>query len=229
MVWGDEWKAEVNIPTVINDYNQWMNGVDIVDQLIAYYRPKLRCQRTWMPLMFHALDILRINCFIVHERVKKEHDINYRRDHKQFVMDFVTALRKRAKRSRSTTRTAAPTPLDDDASALMMSPEECRQQKIQSSEKKKGKRNSFSRKDPDKDLPTCRFEPGDHTRTWLETSNNQKNRGRCEWCKYEIAVAKRDNTPLPRKTPAKTTKFCSYCGPNYRLCQDHFDIWHEQS
>ena len=226
-VWGDEWKVNVNIPTVINDYNQWMNGVDIADQLIAYYRPKLRCQRTWMPLMFHALDILRINCFIVHERLQKEHDINYRRDHKQFVMDFVSALRKRAKRSRTdttanvTTRTAAPSEL--------LSPVERRQQKIQSSEKKKAKRNSFSRKDPDKDLPTCRFEPGDHKRTWLKTPNNQKNRGRCEWCKYEIAVAKRDGKPLPRKNPANTIKFCTYCGPNYRLCPDHFDIWHKQS
>jgi len=232
MVWGDEWKAKVNIPTVINDYNQWMNDVDIADQLIAYYRPKLRCQRTWMPLMFHALDILRINCFIVHERLQKEHDINYRRDHKQFVMSFVTALRKRAQRSRTnttanaTTRTAAPTPLDTSA---LLSPVERQQQKIQRSESKKGKRNTFSRKDPDKDLPTCRFDPGDHKRTWLETPNNQKNRAWCEWCKYEAAVAKRDGEPLPRKTPVKTIKHCTYCGPNYRLCPDHIDIWHKQS
>lgn len=170
MVWGDEWKAKVNIPTVINDYNQWMNGVDIADQLIAYYRPKLRCQRTWMPLMFHALDVLRINCFIVHEQVQKEHNINYRRDHKQFVMDFVTALRKRAKQYRpdttatATTRTAAP-------SELLLSPVERQQQKKQRSQKK-GKRNTFSRKDPDKDLPTCRFEPGEHERTWLKTTDN---------------------------------------------------------
>ena len=210
-----------------------MNGVDIADQLIAYYRPKLRCQRTWMPLMFHALDILRINCFIVHERLQKEHDINYRRDHKQFVMSFVTALRKRAQRSRTnatatatataTTRTTAPAPLD-----ALLSPVERQQQKIQSSVKR-GKRSTFSRNDPDKDLPTCRFDPGDHKRTWLETPNNQKNRGRCEWCKYEIAVAKRDGNPLPRKNPANTIKYCTYCGPNYRLCPDHFDIGHKQS
>ena len=228
MVWGDEWKAKVNIPTVINDYNQWMNGVDIADQLIAYYRPKLRCQRTWMPLMFHALDILRINCFIVHERLQKEHDINYRRDHKQFVMSFVTALRRRAKQYRpdttatATTRTVAPSELQ------LLSPEQRQQHKKQRSDKK-GKRNTFSRKDPDKDLPTCRFEPGEHKRTWLKTTDNQKNRAWCEWCKYEAAVAKRDGNPLPRTTPVKTTKFCTHCGPNYRLCQDHFDIWHDNS
>ena len=168
----------------------------------------------------HLLDILRINCFIVHERLQKEHDINYRRDHKQFVMSFVTALRKRAKRYRPdttatvTTRTAAPSEL--------LSPVERQQQKKQRS-KKKGKRNTFSRKDPDKDLPTCRFEPGKHTRTFLMDS---KNHATCEWCKYEIAVAKRDKLELPRKTAVKTNKYCEYCGPRYRLCRYHFDIWH---
>ena len=145
-------------------------------------------------------------------------------------MSFVTALRKRAKQRRTnvtataTTRIAAPTPLD--ASALLMSPEERRQQKIQSSEKKKGKRNTFSRKDPHKDLPTCRLEPGPHTRTWME---NKRDRASCEWCKLEIAVAKRDKQPLTKKRPVKTHKYCSVCGPKYRLCEQHFDIWHEQS
>ena len=112
--------------------------------------------------------------------------------------------------------------------SLPDAPVERQQHKKQRSEKK-GKRNTFSRKDPDKDLPTCRFEPGEHKRTWLKTTDNQKNRAWCEWCKYEAAVAKQDGNPLPRKTPVKTTKFCTYCSPNYRLCPDHFDIWHEQS
>ena len=141
-------------------------------------------------------------------------------------MNFVTALRKRAQRSRTnananaTTRTAALTPLE--ASALLSSVER-QQQKVKTS-KKNEKRNTYSRKDPDKDLPTCRFEPGDHMRTWLKTQNNSKNRAKCEWCKYESAVAKRDGEPLPRKTPIKTIKHCTYCGQNYRLCPDHFDI-----
>ena len=151
-------------------------------------------------------------------------------NHKKFVMNFVTALRKRAQRSRTnanaTARTATTAPFE--ASSLLLSPVERQQQKVNTS-KKKGKRNTFSHKDPDKDLPTCRFKPGDHMRTWLKTQDNQKNRAKCEWCKYEAAVAKRDGKPLPRKTPAKTIKHCTYCGPNYRLCQDHFDIWHKQS
>ena len=37
LVWGDEHVVPIKIPTLINDYNHWMLGVDLVDQLIAYY------------------------------------------------------------------------------------------------------------------------------------------------------------------------------------------------
>ena len=50
----------VKIPQIINDYNHWMLGVDLVDQLIAYYRPKIRCRCTWMPLFLHGADIIRV-------------------------------------------------------------------------------------------------------------------------------------------------------------------------
>ena len=36
-----------------------------VDQLIAYYRPNLHCRRTWMPIFFHGLDVVRLNAYIV--------------------------------------------------------------------------------------------------------------------------------------------------------------------
>ena len=37
LVWGDDHVVSIKIPTLINDYNMWMLGVDLVDQLIAYY------------------------------------------------------------------------------------------------------------------------------------------------------------------------------------------------
>ena len=53
-MWGDEHTATVKIPQIVNDYNHWMLGVDVVDQLIAYYRPKICCQRIWM-LFFSSM------------------------------------------------------------------------------------------------------------------------------------------------------------------------------
>ena len=57
---------EIKIPKVIDDYNHWMGGVDKADQLISSYRPNVRCRRVWMPMIFHAMDVLRINAYIVH-------------------------------------------------------------------------------------------------------------------------------------------------------------------
>ena len=48
LVWGTDHVVTVKIPQIINDYNHWMLGVDLVDQLIAYYRPKIYCRRTWI-------------------------------------------------------------------------------------------------------------------------------------------------------------------------------------
>ena len=41
-----------------------MGGVDKANQLIAYYCPDLRCRRTWMPILFHILDCMRVNAYI---------------------------------------------------------------------------------------------------------------------------------------------------------------------
>ena len=39
LVWGTDHVVTVKIPQIINDYNHWMLGVDLVDQLITYYWP----------------------------------------------------------------------------------------------------------------------------------------------------------------------------------------------
>lgn len=64
-VWGEEYVRTVKIPKLIDNYNNTMNGVNKADQLISYYRPKVRCRRIWIPLMFHCLNVLRINLYIV--------------------------------------------------------------------------------------------------------------------------------------------------------------------
>ena len=43
LVWGDNHTVNINIPLLIDNYNHWMLGVDVADQLIAYYRAKIQC------------------------------------------------------------------------------------------------------------------------------------------------------------------------------------------
>ena len=83
-LFGEESVAQVSIPKFIDDYNHWMLGVDKSDQFISYYRPKLRVRRYWMAMMFHCLDIICINLFIV---VKNLSDKTIK--HKKFIHKFV--------------------------------------------------------------------------------------------------------------------------------------------
>ena len=71
-----------------------MLGVDLVDQLIAYYRPKIRCRRTWMPLFLHGSDIIRVNSYVLYKETAYNHpDVNDGiNSHKQFLIAFINSL-----------------------------------------------------------------------------------------------------------------------------------------
>ena len=105
LVWGDDHVVSIKIPTLINDYNMWMLGVDLVDQLIAYYRPKICCRRTWMPLLLHCLDIIRVNSYVLYKETSYLHpavDDDEIDSHKQFLIEFVNSLICRAKKENRT-------------------------------------------------------------------------------------------------------------------------------
>ena len=89
-VWGELPVIPISIPKVIDNYNHWMGGVDLADQYISYYRPNIRCRRTWMPIFLHCLDIIRVNAYLV----AKLRDPKLK--HKTFVVDWIEALNKRA-------------------------------------------------------------------------------------------------------------------------------------
>ena len=66
-IWGDKGATDIKIPTLIDDYNHWMGGVDVADQQISYYHPsKLVCYRNWIPIFIQLLSIIRNNAYIVH-------------------------------------------------------------------------------------------------------------------------------------------------------------------
>ena len=43
---GDDWEKDMPIPCCIDDYNHYMEGVDIADQLRSYYDTELTSFRT---------------------------------------------------------------------------------------------------------------------------------------------------------------------------------------
>lgn len=58
-VFRDKSVVEIEIPGFIDNYNHWMLGVDKANQLIAYYRPKLKVVRNWFAMFLHCLDVSR--------------------------------------------------------------------------------------------------------------------------------------------------------------------------
>jgi len=54
------------IPSMVDDYNHFMNGVDIADQLRAKFTTEQRTHRTWLPLFYFCLDTAIVNAYILY-------------------------------------------------------------------------------------------------------------------------------------------------------------------
>ena len=87
-IWGERGKKNIYIPSLVDDYNHWMGGVDLADQRIAYYMPDLRCRRNWIPIFIQLLGMIRNNSYVVY----KEHHKTKAKSHKHFLYTMVTEL-----------------------------------------------------------------------------------------------------------------------------------------
>jgi len=74
------------IPQVIDDYNQFINGVDRADQLRASYPSQLKVQRNWLPLFYWLLDTSIVNSFILFRLLHPQ------ARHRAFRIDLVRSL-----------------------------------------------------------------------------------------------------------------------------------------
>jgi hypothetical protein len=203
-VWGNDPVKEIEIPAVIDDYNHWMGGVDLADQMIAYYRPNVRCRRTWMPLLFHALDVARVNSYIALVNLGWNLDKQNKNTplHKEFILELIKALMARAFTAESR--------LTRHRAALARTP----------SPQQRAKRRRTSTKNPS--LPEHRLlgDRCDHIRT------DAPSQGICRMCSYLHYKAKSDGTsPLPPLKRPK--KWCHFCKDH--LCTEHFDSYHRRT
>ncbi len=91
-IWGDKGAVFIFIPTMIDDYNHWMGGVDLTDQMIAYYHPDLRCLRNWVPMFIQVLSLIRTNSYHVY----KKETVGEILSHKQFTLEMIKYLMSEA-------------------------------------------------------------------------------------------------------------------------------------
>jgi hypothetical protein len=53
------------IPRMVDDYNYFMNGIDIADQLQAKFITKQQTVWTWLPLFYFCLDTAVVNAYLL--------------------------------------------------------------------------------------------------------------------------------------------------------------------
>ncbi|CAG8698627.1 4989_t:CDS:2 [Cetraspora pellucida] len=87
-VFGDEVRKVIPILVAIDDYNYYMGGVDIADQLRSYYSTQLTVFRVWVPLFFWLLDTAIINSYLICKK------LNIAEEHKAFRLALIRDLIK---------------------------------------------------------------------------------------------------------------------------------------
>ncbi|QSS54066.1 hypothetical protein I7I53_01518 [Histoplasma capsulatum var. duboisii H88] len=65
-IFGDNWQKAVEIPTIIDDYNHNMNGIDLANQYRASYETHMPTNHTWLAILYWIIDHAIINAYILH-------------------------------------------------------------------------------------------------------------------------------------------------------------------
>ena len=89
-------RIEIQQPTLVNDYNKYMSGVDKSDQLIGKYESIRKTHKYWKTLFYHLLDIARVNSYILFQDWRSRNtDIpELKRSSRYAQLDFTLELIK---------------------------------------------------------------------------------------------------------------------------------------
>ena len=79
---------EIRKPVVVDQYNQFMGGVDRSDQLLSYYGFSHRTVKWWRRAAFHLLDMVVVNSYILYSSLQKRRKLT----HEQFRIELAKDL-----------------------------------------------------------------------------------------------------------------------------------------
>jgi len=83
-------RDDIKQPISIKNYNNYMNGVDRSNQLIAKNKSLQKCMRWWKVLFFHMIDIAVVNGYILFQLHRMQHPDNedLKRNKKYSIAEF---------------------------------------------------------------------------------------------------------------------------------------------
>ena len=86
----------VRQPKLVNCYNKFMGGVDKSDQLIGKYMTLRKTHRWWKTLLYHLLDVARVNSYILFNDFRKKNKdiVELQRPKSYSQLDFTVELIK---------------------------------------------------------------------------------------------------------------------------------------
>jgi hypothetical protein len=76
-IFGKNPTKELRIPRFINDYNQYIGGVDLANQFRELYMTHKTTQRNWWPLFYWLIDVVYINAYRLYLSTIKEKALTY--------------------------------------------------------------------------------------------------------------------------------------------------------
>lgn len=236
-VWGDKGCVHVYIPTLIDDYNHWMGGVDMADQRISYYHPNLRCQRTWIPMFMQIISMVRTNSYLVYsEHCKKNKKKGI--THKEFTYEIITHLMTKARQYHlhesgipqilSPHQSSPCSDLTRATSAANTPSARTSRSSLSRFKTPPNKHTIFShrRVDTIEDglrllYPQRLTEPRHHH---YRVVHPDKARKSCVYCSLKYKEKKQSQGMLTKDTK-RTKCICNIC--QVALCEEHFQIFHD--
>ena len=225
-VWGKLGKVWLWIPRIVDDYNHWMGGVDLADQMIAYYHPDMRCYQNWLPMFIQLLSCIRLNSYIIYSSHYPNKSHKHFLSHKEFSMAIVEHFIIKAKDANfSTSGHARKRKANGETSVNMdnIKKLEARELLTRPAKRNRTRDSNVNRVEPE--LPAERFEKPEELHVYGRVVDRDAKPG-CRFCTYVWKMKRYHNEEVGTwRQEIKRSNFgCLHC--NVPLCQFHFNTYH---
>ena len=207
-MFGNNSRKNLKIPRVINDYNHYMGGVDIADQLRSYNSTQLTSNRNWMPLFFWILDIVLVNSY-------KLAGLNgWTKSQVAFRKKLLWSLIRIAEGGREGEEEEEEEEEKEEEEEEEEKEEEEEEEEIQI--KPSTKKIRITRNSTADDLPAVRLKVGNH----FPIYNAQRKT--CVWCNWQVKKEGK-NIDIPRSFIS-----CKLCNAHLCMSKTHncFEDFH---